>query len=41
MMYEIAAEIRRRVPPSFIVGIKLNSAEFHCEGLDPEECKRL
>ena len=38
---EIAQAIRKRVPASFIVGIKLNSVEFQSKGFDPEECKAL
>ena len=38
---EIAIEIRKRVPPSFILGIKINSVEFQNKGFDTEECKQL
>src|ERR1700722_10949373 len=41
IIFETATEIRCRVPPSFIVSIKLNSAEFRRARFDPEECKRL
>jgi 2,4-dienoyl-CoA reductase-like NADH-dependent reductase (Old Yellow Enzyme family) len=41
LILEIAASIRRRVPNSFIVGIKLNSVEFQEEGLSPGDCRRL
>ena len=38
---EIAQEIRKRVPSSFIVGIKINSVEFQEKGFQPEECREL
>ena len=38
---EIAQEIHKRVPSSFIVGIKINSVEFQNKGFDTEECKQL
>jgi 2,4-dienoyl-CoA reductase-like NADH-dependent reductase (Old Yellow Enzyme family) len=41
IVFETAIEIRCRVPPSFIVSIKLNSAEFRRARFDPKECKRL
>ena len=41
LIIEIAQEIRKRVPSSFIVGIKLNSVEFQDKGFEPEECKAL
>ena len=41
LIIEIAQEIRKRVPSSFIVGIKLNSVEFQNKGFEPEECKAL
>ena len=41
LIIEIAQEIRKRVPSSFIVGIKLNSVEFQDNGFEPEEWKAL
>ncbi|CAF9903006.1 MAG: hypothetical protein HETSPECPRED_000085 [Heterodermia speciosa] len=41
LIIEIAQEIRKRVPPSFILGIKINSVEFQDKGFDTEECKKL
>ena len=41
LIIEIAQEIRKRVPSSFIVSIKLNSVEFQDKGFDTEECKQL
>ena len=41
IILEIAQEIRKRVPKSFIVGIKINSVEFEQKGFDTEECKQL
>lgn len=41
LIIEIAQEIRKRVPSSFIVGIKINSVEFQDKGFDPQECKQL
>ncbi|MCJ1339208.1 hypothetical protein MMC09_004497 [Bachmanniomyces sp. S44760] len=41
LILEIAQEIRKRVPSSFILSIKLNSVEFQDKGFDPEECKAL
>ena len=41
LIMEIAQEVRKRVPASFIVGIKINSVEFQDKGFDPEECKQL
>lgn len=38
---EIAQEIQKRVPSSFIISIKLNSVEFQNKGFDTEECKQL
>ena len=38
---EIAQAIRKRVPPSFILGIKLNSVEFQDQGFNVEECRDL
>lgn len=36
---EIAAEIQKRVSPSFILGMKVNSVEFQDKGFSPEEAK--
>jgi 2,4-dienoyl-CoA reductase-like NADH-dependent reductase (Old Yellow Enzyme family) len=41
IILEIAQEIRNRVKPSFIVGIKLNSVEFQEKGFQPEEAQKL
>ncbi len=41
LIVEIAAEIRKRVRPDFIIGIKLNSVEFQSKGFQPEEAKQL
>ncbi|KAL8831922.1 MAG: hypothetical protein Q9170_005084 [Blastenia crenularia] len=41
LIMEIAQGIRSRLPPSFILAIKINSAEFQDKGFTPEECKHL
>ena len=41
LIMEIADEIQKRVPKSFILSIKINSVEFQDKGFDPEECKAL
>ncbi|KAL8933264.1 MAG: hypothetical protein Q9216_006444 [Gyalolechia sp. 2 TL-2023] len=41
LIMEIAQGIRARLPPSFILGIKINSVEFQNKGFDTEECKQL
>ena len=41
IIMEIAQEIRKRVPSSFTLGIKINSVEFQQKGFQPEECKQL
>ncbi|KAL8917868.1 MAG: hypothetical protein Q9208_007690 [Pyrenodesmia sp. 3 TL-2023] len=43
LIMEIAQGIRSNpnIPPSFILGIKINSVEFQDKGFDPEECKQL
>ncbi|KAI4251391.1 MAG: hypothetical protein LQ352_004879 [Teloschistes flavicans] len=41
LIMEIAQRIRSRLPPSFILAIKINSVEFQTEGFDTDECKRL
>ncbi|KAI2620279.1 NADH:flavin oxidoreductase/NADH oxidase-like protein [Hypomontagnella submonticulosa] len=38
---EIGKEIKRRVQPSFLLGIKLNSVEFQEKGIKPAEAKVL
>ncbi|KAI9708895.1 MAG: hypothetical protein M1812_007858 [Candelaria pacifica] len=38
---EIAQEIRKRVSPSFVIGIKINSVEFQDKGFNTEEAKSL
>ena len=38
---EVAQSIRKRVPSSFILGIKINSVEFQDQGFETEECKQL
>lgn len=41
LIVEIAAEIRKRTSPSFILGIKMNSVEFQEGGFKPEEARVL
>jgi len=41
LIFEITEAIRKRVPSSFMVGIKINSVEFQNKGFDPEDCKAL
>jgi len=41
IIMEIATEIRKKLPASFILGIKINSVEFQEKGFDTEECKQL
>jgi 2,4-dienoyl-CoA reductase-like NADH-dependent reductase (Old Yellow Enzyme family) len=41
IIVEIAAEIRKRVSKSFVVGIKLNSVEFQDQGFNPDEAKQI
>lgn len=41
LIVEIANEVRQRVSPSFILGIKVNSVEFQDKGFTPEEAKEL
>ncbi|KAL8681993.1 MAG: hypothetical protein Q9186_001935 [Xanthomendoza sp. 1 TL-2023] len=41
LIMEIAQGIRTRLPPTFILGIKINSVEFQAKGFDPSECKNL
>lgn len=45
LVLEIGQEIKRRIKPGFIVGIKLNSVEFQDKGITPAEasvlCKKL
>ena len=41
IILEIAQEIRRRVPETFLLSIKINSVEFEEKGFDTEECKKL
>jgi 2,4-dienoyl-CoA reductase-like NADH-dependent reductase (Old Yellow Enzyme family) len=41
LITEIATECRRRVSPSFILGIKINSVEFQDKGFSPEEAREL
>ena len=41
LILEIAAAIRTRVPPSFILGIKVNSVEFQDKGFDTDDCRQL
>ncbi|KAI1773414.1 NADH:flavin oxidoreductase/NADH oxidase-like protein [Hypoxylon cercidicola] len=38
---EIAREIKRRVQPGFVLGIKINSVEFQEKGIKPAEAKFL
>ncbi|PSN63342.1 NADH oxidase [Corynespora cassiicola Philippines] len=38
---EIAAAIRARVSPSFILSIKMNSVEWQDKGINPEEAREL
>ncbi|KAI1416085.1 NADH:flavin oxidoreductase/NADH oxidase-like protein [Hypoxylon sp. FL1857] len=41
LVLEIGREIKRRIKPGFIVGIKLNSVEFQDKGITPAEAKVL
>ena len=41
IILEIARRIHKRVPESFILGIKINSVEFQKGGFDTNECKEL
>ncbi|KAJ1335139.1 2,4-dienoyl-CoA reductase (NADPH2) [Microdochium nivale] len=41
ILFEISDAIRKSVPKSFSVGIKLNSVEFQEGGFTPEECRDL
>ena len=41
IVLEIAQRIHKRVPESFILGIKINSVEFQKGGFDTNECKEL
>ena len=41
IIMEIAEAIRKRVPTSFILGIKINSVEFQDKGFDTSECRNL
>ena len=41
IIIETSQAIRKRVPESFIVSIKINSVEFQEKGFDTEECKEL
>lgn len=41
IVIEIVQRIRKRVPESFILGIKINSVEFQKGGFDAAECKEL
>jgi len=40
-LLEVAAAIKRRVSPSFILGVKINSVEFQEGGFTPEEATQL
>lgn len=41
LIVEIAAECQKRVKPSFIIAIKINSVEFQEKGFSPEEAQLL
>lgn len=41
LITDVAAAIRKVTKPSFILGIKINSAEFQADGFQPEEAKEL
>ncbi|KAJ4321510.1 hypothetical protein N0V84_005313 [Fusarium piperis] len=41
IVFEIANEIRRRVSPKFILGIKINSVEYQPEGITIDDAKEL
>lgn len=41
LIIEIAEECRKRVSPSFVIGIKVNSVEFQEKGFSPEDAKGL
>ncbi|KAM0433414.1 hypothetical protein ACHAPT_004292 [Fusarium lateritium] len=41
IVFEVADEIRRRVSPDFILGIKINSVEYQPEGITIEDAKEF
>lgn len=41
LIMDIADEVKKRVPSSFILSIKINSVEFQDKGFESEECKAL
>ena len=41
LIVDVAHAIQKRVSPSFIIGIKLNSVEFQSGGFQPEEAREL
>jgi 2,4-dienoyl-CoA reductase-like NADH-dependent reductase (Old Yellow Enzyme family) len=41
IILEVAQAVRKRVPASFILGIKINSVEFQDKGFSADECKDL
>ena len=41
IIFEINDAIRKRVPSTFIVGIKVNSVEFQDKGFNADECRQL
>lgn len=41
LIMEIADEVQKRVPKSFILSIKINSVEFQDKGFELEDCKAL
>ena len=41
IIIDIAQRIRKRVPQTFMLGIKINSVEFQKGGFDTNECKEL
>lgn len=41
LIMEIADEVQKRVPKSFILSIKINSVEFQDKGFESEDCKAL
>ncbi|EJC99147.1 NADH oxidase [Fomitiporia mediterranea MF3/22] len=41
IIYRIIEEMKRRVPPTFSIAIKINSVEFQHGGFQPEECRTV
>ncbi|EXK77943.1 oxidoreductase [Fusarium oxysporum f. sp. raphani 54005] len=41
LLLEVAAEVKKRVSKTFVVGVKINSVEFQADGFQPEEATVL